>query len=98
MVRDIIICGHFPNCRVEGNRFPFYVKENAGLVNRSVDTVEQAVKTMVGSVYLKFDGKPLEILHFLDRKVCIVIPLTSLTVRVFFFEALAEPRRILICF
>lgn len=40
-----------------------YVKENAGPVKPGVDTVDQ---TVVGCVYLKFDGKLLEILHFLD--------------------------------
>lgn len=46
-----------------------YAKENAGPLKPGVDTVEQTVKTVVGPVYLKFDGKPLELLHFLDRKV-----------------------------
>lgn len=46
-----------------------YAKENAGPLKPGVDTVEQTVKTVVGPVYLKFEGKPLEILHFLDRKV-----------------------------
>lgn len=46
-----------------------YAKENAGPLKPGVDTVEQTVKTVVGPVYHKFDGKPLELLHFLDRKV-----------------------------
>jgi hypothetical protein len=46
-----------------------YAKENAGPLKPGVDTVEQTVKTVVSPVYLKFDGKHLELLHFLDRKV-----------------------------
>lgn len=46
-----------------------YAKENAGPLKPGVDTVEQTVKAVVGPVYFKFDGKPLELLHFLDRKV-----------------------------
>lgn len=46
-----------------------YAKENAGPLKPGVDTVEQTVKTVVGPVYVKFDGKPLQLLHFLDRKV-----------------------------
>ena len=50
-----------------------YAKENAGPLKPGVDTVEQTVEAVVGPVYFKFDGKPLELLHFLDRKVCIVV-------------------------
>jgi len=46
-----------------------YAKENSGHLKSGVDTVEQTVKTVVGPVYHKFDGKPFELLHFLDRKV-----------------------------
>lgn len=46
-----------------------YAKENSGPLKSGVDTVEQTVKTVVGPVYHKFDGKPFELLHFLDRKV-----------------------------
>lgn len=46
-----------------------YAKENSGPLKPGIDTMDQTVKTVVGLVHHKFDGKPLELLHFLDRKV-----------------------------
>lgn len=46
-----------------------YAKENSGPLKSGVDTVEQTVKTVVGPVYQKIEGKPSELLQFADRKV-----------------------------
>jgi hypothetical protein len=45
-------------------------KDSSGPLKPSVDNVEGTVKTVVGPVYQKIEGKPLELLQFLDSKVC----------------------------
>jgi hypothetical protein len=45
-------------------------KNSSGPLKPSVDNVEGTVKTVVGPVYQKIEGKPLELLQFLDSKVC----------------------------
>lgn len=44
-------------------------KERAGPLKPGVDTVEEAVKTVVGPVYDKFHQVPAEFLRYVDRKV-----------------------------
>ncbi|KAJ7564314.1 hypothetical protein O6H91_02G012600 [Diphasiastrum complanatum] len=44
-------------------------KENSGPLKPGVDKIETRVKAVVGPVYDKFEGKPLELLEFLDKKV-----------------------------
>jgi hypothetical protein len=44
-------------------------KDSSGPLKPSVDNVEGTVKTVVGPVYQKIEGKPLELLQFLDSKV-----------------------------
>lgn len=46
-----------------------YAKENSGPLKAGVETVEQAVKTVVEPVYLKIQGMPSELLYFVDSKV-----------------------------
>ncbi|KAK7302776.1 hypothetical protein RJT34_13672 [Clitoria ternatea] len=46
-----------------------YAKERAGPLKPGVDTVEEAVKTVVGPVYDKFHLVPTELLKYVDRKV-----------------------------
>uniref|UniRef100_A0A0C9S950 TSA: Wollemia nobilis Ref_Wollemi_Transcript_9427_1254 transcribed RNA sequence n=1 Tax=Wollemia nobilis TaxID=56998 RepID=A0A0C9S950_9CONI len=46
-----------------------YAKENSGPLKAGVETVEQTVKTVVGPVYHKIEGKPFELLEFVDKKV-----------------------------
>ncbi|KAK4424620.1 REF/SRPP-like protein [Sesamum alatum] len=46
-----------------------YAKENSGPLKPGVDTVEGTVKTVVGPVYDKYHGVPIEVLKFIDRKV-----------------------------
>ncbi|KAJ7539255.1 hypothetical protein O6H91_11G083300 [Diphasiastrum complanatum] len=46
-----------------------FAKENSGPLRPGVETVEGTVKTVVGPVYHKIEGKPLELLHFVDNKV-----------------------------
>ncbi|KAL8540916.1 hypothetical protein ACS0TY_002246 [Phlomoides rotata] len=46
-----------------------YAKENSGPLKPSVDTVEGTVKTVVGPVYNKYHGVPVDVLKFVDRKV-----------------------------
>ncbi|KAH6802497.1 Rubber elongation factor protein [Perilla frutescens var. frutescens] len=46
-----------------------YAKENSGPLKPGVDTVEGTVKTVVGPVYNKYHGVPVDVLKFVDRKV-----------------------------
>ncbi|KAK1437236.1 hypothetical protein QVD17_03025 [Tagetes erecta] len=46
-----------------------YAMENAGSLKPHAQTVENIVTTVVGPIYRKFEGVPLEILIFLDIKV-----------------------------
>ncbi|KAL5230609.1 hypothetical protein ABZP36_029385 [Zizania latifolia] len=46
-----------------------YAKQGAGPLRPGVDQVEGTVKAVVGPVYDRFHGVPLELLKFLDRKV-----------------------------
>ncbi|CAI8588101.1 unnamed protein product [Vicia faba] len=46
-----------------------YAKERSGPLQTSVDTVEEAVKTVIGPVYDKFHQVPVELLKYVDRKV-----------------------------
>ncbi|KAK1319997.1 Stress-related protein [Acorus calamus] len=46
-----------------------YAKENAGPLKPGVQTVEGAVKTVIGPVYEKLHDVPYELLSFVDRKV-----------------------------
>ncbi|KAK7412336.1 hypothetical protein VNO78_03790 [Psophocarpus tetragonolobus] len=46
-----------------------YAKERAGPLKAGVDTVEEAVKTVVGPVYDRFHLVPGEVLKYADRKV-----------------------------
>lgn len=44
-------------------------KDHAGPLRPAVDAVESAVKGVVGPVYARFGGLPLDVLAFVDRKV-----------------------------
>lgn len=44
-------------------------KDHAGPLRPGVDAVESAVKGIVGPVYGRFGGLPLDVLAFVDRKV-----------------------------
>ncbi|GJM94621.1 hypothetical protein PR202_ga11283 [Eleusine coracana subsp. coracana] len=46
-----------------------YAKQGAGPLRPGVDHVEGTVKSVVGPVYDRFHGVPLDLLKFLDRKV-----------------------------
>lgn len=46
-----------------------YAKDNSGPLKPGVDTVEGTVKTVVGPVYQKYQGVPVDVLKFVDRKV-----------------------------
>ncbi|KAL2343817.1 hypothetical protein Fmac_005102 [Flemingia macrophylla] len=46
-----------------------YAKERAGPLKPGVDTVEEAVKTVLAPVYHRFHIVPVEILKYADRKV-----------------------------
>jgi hypothetical protein len=46
-----------------------YAKDNSGPLKTGVQTVEGTVKTVVGPVYQKYHGVPIELLKFFDRKV-----------------------------
>jgi hypothetical protein len=46
-----------------------YAKQGAGPLRPGVDHVEGTVKAVVGPVYDRFHGVPLDLLKFLDRKV-----------------------------
>ncbi|KAB1202190.1 hypothetical protein CJ030_MR8G007900 [Morella rubra] len=44
-------------------------KDKSGPLKPGVDTVEDTVKSVVGPVYEKFHGVPIEVLKYVDRKV-----------------------------
>ncbi|KAL7083032.1 hypothetical protein ACP275_14G137800 [Erythranthe tilingii] len=46
-----------------------YAKENSGPLRPGVQTVEGAVKAVVGPVFEKFQDVPFQLLYFADRKV-----------------------------
>ncbi|KAI3460816.1 hypothetical protein Pfo_030976 [Paulownia fortunei] len=46
-----------------------YAKENSGPLRPGVQTVEGAVKTVIGPVYEKFHNVPFKLFKFVDRKV-----------------------------
>ncbi|KAL6529091.1 hypothetical protein OROHE_014835 [Orobanche hederae] len=46
-----------------------YAKQNSGSLKSTVDTVENAVTTVVGPVYERLKGIPSDLLAFLDKKV-----------------------------
>ncbi|KAE9599283.1 hypothetical protein Lal_00044089 [Lupinus albus] len=46
-----------------------YAKERSGPLKSGVETVEEAVKTVVAPVYDKFHLVPVELLKYVDRKV-----------------------------
>lgn len=46
-----------------------YAKDRSGPLKPGVETVEGTVKSVVGPLYNKFHGVPIEVLKFVDRKV-----------------------------
>lgn len=46
-----------------------YAKDKSGPLKPGIQTVEGTVKTVVGPVYDKYHGVPVELLKFVDRKV-----------------------------
>ncbi|KAL6570854.1 hypothetical protein OROGR_000404 [Orobanche gracilis] len=46
-----------------------YAKQNSGSLKSTIDTVENAVTTVVGPVYERLKGVPSDLLAFLDKKV-----------------------------
>ena len=53
-----------------GNFYDF-AKGSAGPLRPGVDSVESKVISIVRPVYQRVDGKPHEVLLFVDKKVCI---------------------------
>ena len=51
-----------------------FAKESSGRLKPSVEGVETSVKTAVKPVYERIEGKPHEILLFVDKKVTLLIP------------------------
>lgn len=47
-----------------------FAKDNSGALKPGVQSVEGAVKTVVGPLYQKVHGFPNQLLKFVDRKVC----------------------------
>jgi hypothetical protein len=47
-----------------------FAKESSGFLKPSVEGVETTVRTAVKPVYERMEGKPHEILLFVDKKVC----------------------------
>lgn len=47
-----------------------FAKDKSGPLKPGVETVEGTVKNVVGPVYVKFHDIPIELLKFVDRKVC----------------------------
>ncbi|KAL6529389.1 hypothetical protein OROGR_015012 [Orobanche gracilis] len=67
-----------------------YAKQNSGSLKSTVDTVENAVTTIVGPVYVRFKGIPSDLLAFLDQKVDEAPPAAKnviLNVQIFFKKA-----------
>jgi hypothetical protein len=54
-----------------------YAKDSSGPLKPSVDNVEGTVKTVVGPVYQKVEGKPYQLLQYVDSKVILHILLCS---------------------
>ena len=53
-------------------------KDHAGPLRPGVDAVESTVKGVVGPVYARFGGLPLDVLAFVDRKVSrVACPITD---------------------
>lgn len=52
-------------------------KDKSGPLKPGVDTVEDTVKSVVGPVYEKFHGVPIEVLKYMDRKVSAFSTLNS---------------------
>ena len=50
-----------------------FSKESSGCLKPSVEGVETSVKTAVKPVYERIEGKPHEILLFVDKKVTLLI-------------------------
>lgn len=46
-----------------------YAKDKSGPLKPGVESVEGTVKSVVGPVYHKYHGVPIELLKFIDRKV-----------------------------
>lgn len=46
-----------------------YAKDKSGPLKPGVETVEGTVKSVVGPVYDKYHGIPIELLNYVDRKV-----------------------------
>mgnify|MGYP000426819762 FL=1 len=50
-----------------------FAKDSSGPLKPGVHSVESTVKTVVGPVYQKIEGKPYEILLFVDKKVRVFV-------------------------
>ncbi len=50
-----------------------FAKDSSGPLRSGLDNVEGVVKTVVGPLYHKIEGKPLELLQFVDSKVCMFL-------------------------
>ncbi len=50
-----------------------FAKDSSGPLRPGLDNVEGVVKTVVGPLYHKIEGKPLELLQFVDSKVCMFL-------------------------
>ena len=50
-----------------------YAKDKSGPLKPGVETFEGTVKSVVGPVYDKYHGVPVELLKFVDRKVSLLL-------------------------
>ncbi|KAK4488759.1 hypothetical protein RD792_004544 [Penstemon davidsonii] len=57
------------NAVVLASNLYYYAKQNSGPLKSTVGTVENAVTSVVGPVYEKVKGLPVDLLVFLDNKV-----------------------------
>eukprot|EP00850_Spirogloea_muscicola_P018172 SM000163S02340 [mRNA] locus=s163:240657:242179:- [translate_table: standard] len=63
-----------------------YAKDSSGPLKPGLENVEGTVKTIVGPVYNKIDGKPGELLQFVDAKVDKIFTLLDKYVPPYFKE------------
>ena len=63
-------------------------KDKSGPLKPGVESVEGAVKTVVGPVYHKYHDVPVEVLKYMDQKVILVLILLVIIYIILFFSFL----------
>lgn len=63
-----------------------YAKQNSGPLKPGVLTVEDTVRTVVGPVYDKYHGVPIQFLTFVHRKVLVLSPVFIYLLLLFFYS------------